>query len=115
MTTLDYDSLNAAIELRRVELALSWNELAAELKAEPAEIRSLSDGSHMGVVFRAIDWTGLDIDDFLADEAAQPAQASAERAEHVAAFLRADRDLKPESTEAIEAVLRAAYDRFAAA
>jgi len=115
MTTLDFDSLNDAIEVRRMELGLSWEALAVELRVELTELRELNEASHMGVVFRAIDWTGLDIDDFLAEEAGDHDQDTADRAEHVAAFLRADRDLKPESAEAIEAVLRAAYDRFAAA
>lgn len=114
MTSLDYKSLNDALDLRRSELGMSWDDLGAELSADPAELRELSDAAHIAVVFRAIDWTGLSIDDFLAEEQSA-SDVPAERAEHVAAFLRADRDLKPESAEAIEAVLKAAYDRFAAA
>jgi len=116
VTRLDFQSLNDAIDLRRSELGLTWEQLGEVLAANVDELHALNESTHMGLVFRAIDWTGLDIDDFLveAESAAQREQTTG-RAERVAAFLRADRELKPESADAIEAVLKAAYDRFAAA
>jgi hypothetical protein len=114
MEKLDLQSISQAVDLRRMELDLSWGEVAAAVGAPVEELRSIGDGgdAHMSVVMRTIAWTGLGIEAFLEEDGDKPAE-SAEKAGHVAAFLRADRHLKPESAEAIEAVLRAAYDRFA--
>jgi hypothetical protein len=110
---LDLQSLFEAANLRRTELGLSWEQLAEQLDAPVEELRCIGSGDpRMTVVLRTIEWTGLDIDAFITDEQPQTKE-SAEKAHRVAAFLRADRDLKPESAEAIEAVLKAAYDRFA--
>lgn len=110
----DLNSLSAAVDVRRQELGLSWDQLADELEATASELRSLGDADsdpHITVVMRMIAWTGLGVDAFLAED--DPSDEPAEKAEQVAAFLRADRDLKPESASAIEAVLKAAYGRFA--
>ncbi|RKQ92965.1 hypothetical protein C8N24_2822 [Solirubrobacter pauli] len=110
----DLQSLADAIDLRRRELGFTLEQVAEQVHAPVEELRSLSAGGdpHMGVVMRTIQWTGLGIEAFL-DEPAPLNADSAEKAERVAAFLRADRDLKPESAEAIESVLKAAYERFA--
>jgi hypothetical protein len=113
---LDLQALYEALDLKRQELRLSWDEVAHLLDVDVDELTGLGDGRdpHAGAALRAVHWTGLGLDHFIAEDDRRPAEPSGEKAKQVAAFLRANRDLKPESAEAIEAVLKAAYDRFAA-
>jgi hypothetical protein len=117
MPILDLESLYSVVDMRRTELGLRWDDLAAELEVPVDDLRGLRSGAdpHITTVFSAISWAKCDVSDFLTEDEAghdRPSDAT-EKAERVAAFLRADRDLKPESAEAIEAVLQAAYDEFA--
>jgi transcriptional regulator with XRE-family HTH domain len=96
---------------------MSVAELALMLRCDESELQQLEAGQepHVGVALMAVKWLGADLDDFLVEQVAGEAVDPSTRAQSVAAFLRSDRELKPESAEAIEAVLNAAYARFSAA
>ena len=115
---LDVEILGQTLNQRRHERKLSAEDVAVELGVSPDEVRSLEAGSEprANVALAVLVWLDAGVEDFLVDDGSPESVSDPEaQAESVAAFLRSDRDLKPESAEAIEAVLHAAYVRFSAA
>lgn len=112
---LDLDALGQTLQLRRQIEGLSREALAATLGIAESEVLTLESGKdpHATTAIRVVQWLQVDLDDYLLE----PEDSDSQSAEHatVAAFLRSDRAMKPESAEAIEAVLQAAYQRFKAA
>lgn len=109
----DLKAIYAAVNVRRQELGLSWEDTAAKIGVDEVVLKSLhEDGDPpTSVVFAAVAWCGVDIEGFI-DDPDFGGDRDPESAEKVASFLRADRDLKPDDAEAIEEVLRAAHSRF---
>lgn len=114
---LDISALGQVVNQRRHAQDVSLVGLAEKFDCTEAELRGLEAGDEpfVGLALRAVKWLGASLDDFLIEDSGAPVVDPDARAESVAAFLRSDRDLKPESAEAIEAVLQAAYARFSAA
>lgn len=117
--TLDLVAIGKAVGLRRRAAGTSLTDLATALGSDEADLRLLEKGdeaTRIGTTLRAIAWIEADVADFVTEQAADHHEISpAEREERISAFLRSDRDIKPEDAEAVEAVLHAAYARFSAA
>lgn len=111
---IDVGALYGALESQRDAQQLSWRQLASELEISPSVFTNLAKGNNpdANTFVTLTGWLGLSPDRFVtgADPANEPTE---ETLAVIASYLRADKALKPKSAEAIESVLRAAYDQLA--
>jgi transcriptional regulator with XRE-family HTH domain len=108
--TIDLGALYSALDSKRKGEGLSWRELARRLEASPSVFTRLAQGRRpeLETYLAMVGWLGARAEDFV--EGDKPSQAEAqETVAAISTYLRADRALKPESAEAIETIVRAAY------
>jgi transcriptional regulator with XRE-family HTH domain len=105
-------ALFSALDSKREAEGLSWREVARELEVNHSIFTRLSKGHRPDVdsFVTLTSWLGMAPERFVEGEEAQPMQE--ETVEVIASYLRADRSLKPKSAQAIESVLRAAYEQL---
>jgi transcriptional regulator with XRE-family HTH domain len=111
---IDVSALYVALDSRRKTTNKSWRELAKELGLSASVFTRLAQGRQpeIGSYQKMVGWLGASMDDF--SELRKPTEAEAEdTVEAIAAYLRADQALKPESAAAIETIVRAAYEEMA--
>ena len=105
-------ALYAALENKRDAEERSWREIAREIGVNHSIFTRLSNGHRPDVdtFVTLCGWLGLAPERFVAGDADE---MSEQTLEVISTYLRADRSLKPKSAQAIESVLRAAYDQLA--
>lgn len=111
---VDTIALYSALLEKKDEQGRSWRDIAKELSISNSVFTRLYKGSKPdgGTLLTLTNWLGVPTDRFMTGQAA----ARDERRETLSAIrthLRADRRLTPQSAEAIETVVRAAYDQLA--
>jgi len=111
---IDVTALYVALDARRSNLNMSWRELAKELGLSSSIFTRLAQGRapELSSYRKMTDWLGVGMDDFAEGERPTVAQ-SEDTVGAIAAYLRADKALKPESAQAIETIVRAAYEEMA--
>jgi transcriptional regulator with XRE-family HTH domain len=111
---IDVTALYVALDARRNRQKLSWRELAKELGLSSSIFTRLAQGRapELSSYRKMTDWLGVGMDDFTERERPSVEQ-SEDTVEAIAAYLRADKALKPESAQAIETIVRAAYEEMA--
>ena len=110
---LDVSALYGALDERRRSLAISWRHLAKEARISPSTLTRMAQGRRPDVdSFAALtSWLGQPADLFLGRvSTGQPRDE--EPLAVISGLLRARKDLSPESVDAIEDIVRAAYERF---
>jgi transcriptional regulator with XRE-family HTH domain len=107
---LDVEALRGALDEKRRSRQLSWRQVAKQSGVSPSTLTRLAQGKRPDVDgFAAlVSWLGVSADFFLrtdgkADDQPEPMVV-------ISAHLRAQKDLSPESTEALEDIIRAAYE-----
>jgi transcriptional regulator with XRE-family HTH domain len=110
---LDTTALLGALEAKKEEEGRSWRDIARELEIDHSTFTRLGKGTRPDVdtLVALTDWLGVGLDTFVSGEATRDERQETLAA--IATYLRADKALKPRSAEAIESVLRAAYDQLA--
>jgi transcriptional regulator with XRE-family HTH domain len=112
--TVDLGALYSALDSKRRGEDLSWRQLAGKLDISPSVFTRLAQGRRpdLETFLAMVDWLGATAEDFVAGE--KPSQDEAqETVAAISTYLRADRALKPESAEAIESIVRTAYEQMA--
>jgi transcriptional regulator with XRE-family HTH domain len=111
---IDVTALYVALDARRSRLKMSWRDLAKELNLSSSIFTRLAQGRapELASYRKMTDWLGVGMDDFAEGEKPTVEQ-SEDTVETIAAYLRADKALKPESAHAIETIVRAAYEEMA--
>jgi len=110
---IDIPALYVALDARRNKEGMSWRDLARELELSASIFTRLAQGCapEMASYARMTNWLGVSMDDFVERE--KPSESEAEdTVEAIATYLRADKALKPESAQAIETIVRAAYEEM---
>ena len=104
----DIGGFYAALDAQRAAKGLNWKEVSQQSGVSASTLTRMSQGRRPDVDGLALllAWSGLDASNFL------PRANSPETLAQITAHLRADRKLKPESAEALEAIIRVAYARF---
>jgi transcriptional regulator with XRE-family HTH domain len=110
---LDVDALYAALDEKRRAKRLSWRQLASEAAVSASTFSRLAQGRRPDVdTFGAlIQWLGMPAEAFLrsgsggSDEDPEPMAV-------ISSFLRASKELTPESAKALEDIIRAAYQHL---
>lgn len=112
--SIDVSALYGALDSRRRAKELSWRGLARKLGLSPSIFTRLAQGKQpeFGSYLQMTKWLGVSTDAFVELERSPEAQAE-NTVEKIATYLRADKALKPESAQAIETIVRAAYDEMA--
>jgi transcriptional regulator with XRE-family HTH domain len=92
---------------------MTWKDVAAEAKVSASTLTRMAQGKRPDVdgLAALLAWSGLRADDFIRKTDEQ-AEKKAEPLAQISALLRADRNLTKKSAEAIEQILKAAYERF---
>jgi transcriptional regulator with XRE-family HTH domain len=111
---IDVSALYVALDSKRRTAKKSWRELAKQLELSASVFTRLAQGRQpeLGSYQKMVHWLGASMDDF--SDLGRPSEAEAEdTVAAIAAYLRADQALKPESAAAIETIVRAAYEEMA--
>jgi len=108
-------ALFATVDSKRSAGELSWRELASELEIHASVFTRMGQGSQpdADTLVTIADWLGVDLSRFVEGEGEKGRPITEDTVAVISTYLRADRALKPKSADAIEAVLRAAYEQFA--
>ena len=103
------DSFFAAIDAHRTARELMWKDVAAESGVSQSTLTRISQGRRLDVDGLALllTWSGLDASDFFNGRPQEP-----EPLAQVTALLRADKNLQPDSAEALEQIIKVAYAQF---
>ncbi|MDQ4125725.1 MAG: helix-turn-helix domain-containing protein [Actinomycetota bacterium] len=110
---LDVAALYGALDERRRSRGLSWRVLASEAGVSASTLTRMAQGRRPDVdSFAALTgWLGQSADLFLR-RSPTDSVAEEEPLAVISTLLRARKDLSPASVDAIEEIVRAAYDRF---
>ena len=104
----DLAGFYAALDAQRTAKGLNWKQVSKQSRVSASTLTRMSQGRRPDIDGLALllAWSGLDASNFL------PGANSPEPLAQITAHLRADRNLKPESAEALEAIIKVAYERF---
>jgi transcriptional regulator with XRE-family HTH domain len=108
----DAEAFYAALDSQRQSRRQTWKQVAREAGISASTLTRMAQGKRPDVNSLAalLTWSGLKADEFvIADDRAT---ARPEPLAQITAYLRADPHLKPEAAAALEAVLRAAYEKL---
>lgn len=104
----DIAGFHAAIDAQREAKGLNWKDVAEQSGVSAATLTRMSQGRRPGVDGLALllAWSGLDASAFI------PGANKPEPLAQISANLRADPTLKTESAQALEAIIRVAYQQL---
>ncbi len=104
----DIAGFHAALDAQRSSKGLNWKEVSAQSGVSASTLTRMSQGRRPDIDGLALllAWSGLDASNFL------PKANNPEPLAQIAANLRADRNLTPESARALEEIIKVAYERF---
>lgn len=110
---LDVRALYAVLDEQRKSRRLSWRQVANEAGVSPSTLTRLAQGKRPDVDGFAslVGWLNMSADQFLRADG-QPSQEEPEPLAVISALLRARRELSAESAEALEDIIRVAYERL---
>jgi transcriptional regulator with XRE-family HTH domain len=108
----DADAFYAALDSQRQSRRLNWKQVARGAGISASTLTRMAQGKRPDVDSLAAlaAWSGLSADQFVIADARNPAHA--DPLAQITAYLRADPHLKPEAAVALEAVLKAAYEKL---
>jgi transcriptional regulator with XRE-family HTH domain len=111
---IDLGALYTALDSKRDAQRKSWRDVAGELEISPSVLTRLAQGRRpdLDTFLAMVRWLGTDADSFIRGDR-PPAQEEQETVAVISTYLRADRALKPESAQAIENIVRTAYEQLA--
>ena len=104
----DIAGFYAALDAQRSAKGLKWKEVSAQSGVSASTLTRMSQGRRPDIDGLALllGWSGLDAASFL------PGASNPEPLAQITANLRADRNLSPESADALEAIIKVAYERL---
>lgn len=108
----DVAAFYGALDAQRQARNLTWKKVASEAKVSASTLTRMGQGKRPDVDSLAAlcDWSGLDADDYMRSEEKKSGQA--EPLAMISTYLRSDSHLSPESADALDAVIKATYERF---
>src|SRR5271170_3083201 len=106
----DVDAFHAALDSHRESRRLTWKQVAAESGVSASTLTRMAQGKRPDVdgLAALLAWSGLKADSFIRAERDVVPEPLAQ----ITAYLRADSNLSAESANALEHIIRAAYERF---
>lgn len=111
---LDVRALHAALDHTRRSKDMSWRAVAGEAGVSPSTLTRLGqlkrpDVDSFGAL---VQWLGIDAQSFLREPSgrSRKSEQDSEPIAFISSYLRARKELSPSSAEALEDILRAAYN-----
>lgn len=108
----DAEAFYTALDSQRQAKGMSWKQVAKESGVSASTLTRMAQGRRPDVDSMAAlaAWSGLSADSFV--QHADVESLTADPLSTMTAYLRADPNLSPQSADAIEAVLKAAYEKL---
>lgn len=107
----DSEAFYEALDATRVARRLNWKQVAGESGVSASTLTRMAQGRRPDVDGLAAlsAWSGLSADDFVrsADRVSQP-----ESLAQISTYLRSDKNLTPEAATALDALIKATYERL---
>jgi transcriptional regulator with XRE-family HTH domain len=112
-THFDVDAFFAALDAQRQAKKRTWKQVAAETGVSASTLTRMAQGRKPDVdgLAALLRWSGLKAEDFVITDPKQTRQ-KAETLAMICSQLRADPHLKKEDAEALEAIIRVAYEKL---
>jgi transcriptional regulator with XRE-family HTH domain len=106
-TSAFYDALDAA----RVARGLTWKQVAGESGVSASTLTRIAQGRRPDVdgLAALAAWSGLTTDDYVRSEGDRP---QPEPLAKISTYLRSDKNLSPEAARALDALIKATYERL---
>jgi transcriptional regulator with XRE-family HTH domain len=110
-TAFDADAFYETIDGERRSRGLNWKELAAEARVSQSTLTRLGQGRRPDVdsFARLVAWGGFAADQFVVLPKMQQAGGFLT---NLPTYLRSDPNLDDKGVQALETIIRAAYDQF---
>jgi transcriptional regulator with XRE-family HTH domain len=107
----DGEAFYAALDSQRQARRITWKKVAEESGVSASTLTRIAQGRRPDVDSMAalLAWAGLSADTFV--QSSEPSH-SPEPLTQITAYLRADKNLSPEGVEAMEALIKSAYERL---
>jgi transcriptional regulator with XRE-family HTH domain len=108
---VDVARLYAALDSKRQVQRLSWRQLAQTVSVPASTFTRMSQGLRPDVdaFTTLLRWLGMRADDFIAASETPQAEEDPEPMAMISTYLRSGRNVSPETAEAMENILRAAF------
>jgi transcriptional regulator with XRE-family HTH domain len=108
----DAEAFYAALDSQRQSRRMNWKQVANEAGISASTLTRMAQGKRPDVDSLAalLAWSGLKADQFVVSDDRAPGRC--DPLAQITAYLRADPHLKPEGAAALEAVLKAAYEKL---
>jgi transcriptional regulator with XRE-family HTH domain len=109
--TFDADAFFDALEGVRIARKETWKQVAKEAGVSASTLTRMAQGKRPDVdSLAAISrWSGLVVDDYVRGHSPMPVQ---EPLAMISTYLRGDKNLSPEAVRALDAVIKATYQRL---
>ena len=113
MSNFDTEAFHAALDSQRLAMGMNWKEVAAEAGVSASTLTRMARGKRPDVdgLAALLRWSGLRAETFIR-EGKTDGRKTPEPLAQITAVLRADQSLTKESAEAMEQIIRAAYQRL---
>lgn len=110
--TFDNEAFYLALDAQRASREMTWKQVAGESGVSASTLTRMAQGRRPDVngLAALCAWSGLKADDFVRTGSGE--RGKPETLALIATQLRADRHLSPESTDALSAIIQAAYKRM---
>lgn len=110
--SFDSDGFYAALNQTRATRGLTWKEVADEAGVSASTLTRMAQGKRPDVdgLASLVAWSGLSADDYIGRGSV--AREGPETVAMISNYLRADRNLTPESARALESIMQTSYDQF---
>ena len=107
------ESFYAALDSQRQSQKLTWKQVAEKSGVSASTLTRIAQGRRPDVDSLAalLTWSGLKAELFFVQDV-QQTQIESDPLAKITAYLRADSHLTPEGAAAIEAIVRAAYEKL---
>ncbi|XZO00705.1 MAG: helix-turn-helix domain-containing protein [Microcoleus sp.] len=108
----DVESFYAALDSQRQSQRLTWKQVAAQSEVSASTLTRMAQGRRPDVDSLAalLKWSGLQAESFV--KGVRDTRTESDPLTQITAYLRADRNLTPEGAAALEAILKAGYERL---
>ena len=107
----DADAFFSALDAVRIAKKKNWKQVAQEAGISASTLTRMAQGKRPDVDSLASlsAWSGLHVDDFVRGKSAT---TTAEPLAMISTYLRSDKHLSPKAAEALDAVIKATYERL---
>lgn len=107
----DADAFFAALDAVRVSRKMNWKQVAGAAGVSASTLTRMGQGKRPDVDSLAAlaAWAGLDVDEYVRSEARKK---QPEPLAMISTYLRSDKHLTPEAAKALDAIVKAAYEKL---